>query len=194
MPFPIIRRFDFTQVQGASTVTISGSSTWRTKKPLRQAPQCQRREVITKHFLEAHGDGTFRLMGELRCPGRGTTWTCYALLLILVVEDDPLIALDLKATLEHAGVVVLGPAGRLNDAMLLAEKSLPVAAVLDVRLEVGTSLPLAKWLAERDVPFLFQTSDPTLIDAAYSAAPVLRKPFRPEQLIAALAALLAKER
>ena len=96
--------------------------------------------------------------------------------LILVVEDDPLIALDLKATLEHAGVVVLGPAGRVRDAMLLAEKSLPVAAVLDVRLEVGTSLPLAKWLAERDIPFLFQTSDPALIDAAYSAAPVLRKP------------------
>ena len=108
---------------------------------------------------------------------------------ILVVEDDPLIALDLKATLEHAGVVVLGPAGRVRDAMLLAEKSLPVAAVLDVRLEVGTSLPLAKWLAERDIPFLFQTRDPTLIDAAYSAA--LRKPFRPEQLVAAAAALLA---
>jgi DNA-binding response OmpR family regulator len=115
-------------------------------------------------------------------------------LLILVVEDDPLIALDLKATLEHAGVVVLGPAGRLNDAMLLAEKSLPAAAVLDVRLAAGTSLPLAKWLAERGIPFLFQTSDPTFIDAAYSAAPVLRKPFRPEQLIAALAALLAKAR
>ena len=113
---------------------------------------------------------------------------------ILVVEDDPLIALDLKATLEHASVVVLGPAGRVRDAMLLAEKSLPVAAVLDVRLEVGTSLPLAKWLAERDIPFLFQTSDPALIDAAYSAAPVLRKPFRPEQLIAATAALLAQER
>jgi DNA-binding response OmpR family regulator len=71
----------------------------------------------------------------------------------LVVEDDPLIALELKATLEHAGVVVLGPAGRLKDGMLLAEKSLPVAAVLDVRLEVGTSLPLAKWLAERDILF-----------------------------------------
>jgi DNA-binding response OmpR family regulator len=114
--------------------------------------------------------------------------------LILVVEDDPLIALDLKTTLERAGLVVLGPAGRLNDAMLLAENSLPVAAVLDVRLEVGTTLPLAKWLAERGVPFVFQTSDPSLIDATYSAAFVLRKPFRPEQLIAALDALLAKER
>jgi DNA-binding response OmpR family regulator len=87
-----------------------------------------------------------------------------------VVEDDPLIALELKATLERAGVLVLGPAGRLNDAMLLAEKSLPVAAELDVRLEIGTTLHLAKWLAARRVPFLFQTSDTTLIDAEYSAA------------------------
>ena len=62
--------------------------------------------------------------------------------LILVVEDDPLIALDLKATLEHAGVVVLGPAGRLADAMLLAEKSLPIAAVLDVRLAEPVCLSL----------------------------------------------------
>jgi len=76
-----------------------------------------------------------------------------------MVEDDPLIPLDLKATLEHAGVVVLRPAGRLNDAMLLAEKSLPVAAVLDVRLEVGTSLPLAEWLAE-SVSVSNERSDP----------------------------------
>ena len=78
--------------------------------------------------------------------------------------------------------------------MLLVEKSLPHAAVLDVRLEVGTTLPLASWLATRGVPFLFQTSDPTLIDAAHSGVPVLRKPFRGEQLIAALAVLLARER
>jgi hypothetical protein len=63
-----------------------------------------------------------------------------------VVEHDPLIALDLKATLEHAGMLVLGPASRVADAMLLAEKSLPVAAVLDVRLEVGPAcLSLNGW-------------------------------------------------
>jgi CheY-like chemotaxis protein len=109
---------------------------------------------------------------------------------ILVVEDDPLIALDLKATLEHAGMVVK-VAARLADAMLLVQTFLPDAAVLDARLEVGTSLPLAAWLAERGVPFLFQTSDPTIIDAPHSAAPVLRKPFRPEDLIAVLVDLLA---
>ena len=42
-----------------------------------------------------------------------------------------IVALDLKATLEHAGG---GPAGRLEGAMLLAGNSLPDAAVFDVRL------------------------------------------------------------
>jgi hypothetical protein len=57
--------------------------------------------------------------------------------LILVVEDDPLIALDLTATLERAGVVVLGPAGRLDDAMLLAEGrfQLPLCLMCAWRLE-----------------------------------------------------------
>jgi len=44
------------------------------------------------------------------------------------------------------------------------------------------------------VPFLFQTGDPSLIDAAHAAVPVLRKPFRPEQLVGALAALLDRRR
>ena len=44
-------------------------------------------------------------------------------------------------------MIVIGPVARLADALLLAEKSLPDAAVLDVRLEVGTTLPLAAWLA-----------------------------------------------
>jgi len=111
--------------------------------------------------------------------------------LILLVEDDPLIALDVQLTLEDAGMIVLGPAGRVDHAIRLAEQSLPVAAVLDVRLEVGTSLLLAAWLAERAVPFLFQTSDPSVVEAAYPSAPVLRKPYQPDQLLQALASLLA---
>ena len=113
---------------------------------------------------------------------------------ILVVEDEALVALDLKVTLEGAGMIVIGPVARLADALLLAEKSLPDAAVLDVRLVVGTTLPLAAWLATQGVPILFQTSDPSLIDAAHATVPVLRKPFRHEQLIAALATLLGSER
>lgn len=111
---------------------------------------------------------------------------------ILVVEDDPLIALYITATLEDVGVSVIGPAAHLSEAIELAQQSRLDAAVLDVRLEVGTSLPLADLLAHRSVPFLFQTSDPSILSGAHPATPVLRKPLRPEQLIKALAALLFK--
>jgi CheY-like chemotaxis protein len=113
---------------------------------------------------------------------------------VLVVEDDPLIALDLKAILEEAGIIVIGPASHLSDAMALVERSRLDAAVLDVRLELGTSLPLADRLTERSVPFLFQTSDPAALGSSHPRVPVLRKPFRPEALIDALASLLAYRR
>jgi len=111
---------------------------------------------------------------------------------VLLVEDDPMIALDLEETLKQEGIVVVGPAGALLRALYLAD-SVPLdAAVLDVRLGAHTSLPLANRLAERRVPFLFQTSDPTFLDGAHAGAPVLIKPFLAKQLIGALTALLIR--
>lgn len=111
---------------------------------------------------------------------------------ILVVEDDPLIAMDLQRILEDAGAVVIGPASNLAKALDLFERHPLDIAVLDVRLETGDSLPLADLLSERSLPFIFQTSDPNLIAGLYPGAPVLRKPFRPQELVAELVALLAK--
>jgi hypothetical protein len=64
--------------------------------------------------------------------------------------------------------------------------------LLDVRLEKGDTLPLAELLLGRSIVFLFQTSDPGLVVGSFPGVPVLRKPFRREQLVASLAALLAK--
>lgn len=111
---------------------------------------------------------------------------------ILVVEDDPIIALDLKTTLDGAGAVVIGPASSLDKALRLAQEVALDAAVLDVRLEHGDTLPLAVRLVGRRVPFLFQTSDPGVVAALFPDVPILRKPFRPEHLVASLADLLAK--
>jgi hypothetical protein len=51
---------------------------------------------------------------------------------------------------------------------------------------LSDSLPLADRLAKRHIPFLFQTSDPTLLRGAQPDAPALVKPFRREQLIGRL--------
>ena len=111
---------------------------------------------------------------------------------ILVVEDDLTIALDLKTTLEGAGAVVIGPASSLDKALRLAQEGALDAAVLDVRLEHGDTRPLAVGLVGRRVPFLFQTSDPGVVAGLFPDVPILRKPFRPEHLVASLAELLAK--
>lgn len=111
---------------------------------------------------------------------------------ILVVEDDPIIALDLKTILEDAGAVVTGPAADLATAFRLAEQHAHDAAVLDVRLEREDTLSLATQLLERRLPFLFQTSDARLVTGLFPGVPILRKPFRADHLVASLAELLAK--
>lgn len=76
---------------------------------------------------------------------------------ILVVEDEPLIGLDLTMTLEEAGASVIGPIATVAAALSVVETSRPSAAILDVRLgreEVG---PVAAALAAKGVPFVFHT-------------------------------------
>ena len=109
---------------------------------------------------------------------------------ILVVEDDPIIAMNLSDILATAGALIIGPASNLDQAFQLAEKDSLSAAVLDVRLERGDTLPLANQLLTRRIPFLFQTSDPRLVAGLYPGVQVLHKPFQSEQLVAALVALL----
>jgi DNA-binding response OmpR family regulator len=110
---------------------------------------------------------------------------------ILVVEDDPIIALDLQSILEAAGATVVGPAHKVSEAISLIEGSKVSAVVLDYRLQVGDTLPLARVLQERRIPFLFATSDPEGVAGKYPGAIIVAKPFRPDQLTSAVGALLA---
>jgi DNA-binding response OmpR family regulator len=54
---------------------------------------------------------------------------------ILIVEDEPLIALDIEGTLEDAGAVVCGSARTVAQALALINDKAFDAAVLDYRLE-----------------------------------------------------------
>jgi len=101
---------------------------------------------------------------------------------ILVVEDDPIIALDLQSILEAAGATVVGPAREVSEAISFIEGSKVSAAVLDYRLQVGDTLPLARMLGERRIPFLFETRDPDSVARKCPGAIILAKPFRPDQL------------
>lgn len=76
----------------------------------------------------------------------------------LVVEDEFLVSLHVADALEECGFEVVGPAGRLADALRLAHVEANVAvAVLDVNLAGELSWPVARVLRQRQIPFLFVT-------------------------------------
>jgi len=107
---------------------------------------------------------------------------------ILVVEDEPLIALDLKTTLEAAGAKVICTNAR--EASHIAARSHLSAAVLDARPGSGDHRPIARWLKRRGLPFLFYSTHPPEDVTTVRGAPIVLKPERPEEIVAAVALLL----
>jgi CheY-like chemotaxis protein len=77
---------------------------------------------------------------------------------VLVLEDEPLIAMVLVDILEEAGCTIVGPAHDAEQAAkLIAEGSIDVA-VLDVNLGSGsTSASIADSLKGQGTPFIFAT-------------------------------------
>ncbi len=111
---------------------------------------------------------------------------------ILVVENEPLIAMEMVQTIEEAGGIVAASVRSQHEALTLAEYADVHAALLDVRLSDGTAFDVASRLAARGIPFLFCTADSE--DRArfsdWPEVPVVIRPHRPEVIINALSQLL----
>jgi CheY-like chemotaxis protein len=97
---------------------------------------------------------------------------------ILVVEDNFIMALDLSQMVEELGGAVVGPAGRLDEGMALAQSNDIDGAILDVNLDGANTFPLADGLLASDVPVIFATGyDMTMIPDRFTQTPKLSKPF-----------------
>jgi DNA-binding response OmpR family regulator len=97
---------------------------------------------------------------------------------ILVVEDDFLIAMDIKEAIERLGGHVVGPIGRLEQAQDLARREAFDAAILDVKLDGDVTFPLAEELLTRGVPIVLATGyDVASLPENFQGIPHLRKPF-----------------
>jgi CheY-like chemotaxis protein len=107
---------------------------------------------------------------------------------ILVVEDDYMLADDLREDLEHAGAEVLGPVSTVEDALaLLAREDRLDGAVLDVNLAGEPVYPVADALLARGVRFAFATGyDGWSLPAAYAEIPCFEKPLDPLAVVRAL--------
>lgn len=115
---------------------------------------------------------------------------------VLVVEDEFFIALDLSERLEDAGFLVAGPAAAVAEALRLLDEAPCDIAVLDIHLGPReTSEPVALELAARNIPFVTVTGfSHEQRPPGYNGAPLLSKPVRPDELLAALSLSLEKAR
>ncbi len=105
---------------------------------------------------------------------------------ILIVEDNFLVAESLRELLRGRGCDVVGPAPRVELALILVADSELDGAVLDINLGDADCFPVAAALQAREVPFVFLTGydDQTLIPAEYRQAPCLSKPVDEGRLVA----------
>lgn len=103
---------------------------------------------------------------------------------VLVVEDEPLIALALEDILADLGCQVVGPAHTLAEAADLGREAPLDGAILDVNLGRDKVFPVADILAERSVPFVFTTGyGDAGLRPCDRGRPVLQKPYSPERLL-----------
>ena len=114
---------------------------------------------------------------------------------VLVVEDEPIIALDLQFLLEASGARPVTLEHDMEGArQRLAGPDLPDVVILDLILGGRPSLPLAEELRQRNVPFLFLTGDPIGIPPGFADISTIEKPFDTDQLIATVGAVAGNHR
>lgn len=107
---------------------------------------------------------------------------------VMVVEDEWLLATEIKSLLDKRGCTVLGPFASLARALAFLDGERPDAAILDLNIKGEYAVPMAQALSARGVPFvivsgysLAQVTAPELRNA-----PRLSKPIDHDQLLRAV--------
>jgi len=112
---------------------------------------------------------------------------------IIIVEDEPLILMDMEQSLSEAGAEIAGTAGNLDAAKDLVSHTECDAALLDTNLSGERVEELAMTLTRRNIPFAFVTGyGRDALPEGFREGVLLNKPFSPEQLAATLEMLLRR--
>jgi len=107
--------------------------------------------------------------------------------LVLVVEDELMIATTLEFALKSQGYRVLGPVATVAEALLLLEAEQPDAALIDYRLATTTTEALLPSLDTLKIPVCVLSGyNRTQLPPAYAGYTTLEKPFRLNTLLQAL--------
>jgi signal transduction histidine kinase/DNA-binding response OmpR family regulator len=113
---------------------------------------------------------------------------------LLVIEDEPLIGLDLADMLEKAGAHVGHPVGSEKEALEVIDGGDHFdGALLDANLHGRSANKIAAALTRHNVPFIFITGYGRQgLPASYGQVPVLAKPVSAQQLLDAVANLVTR--
>ena len=113
---------------------------------------------------------------------------------ILIVEDEPLIAMMLEDFLDSLGHTVSATCDNVAEALSEAYKGGFDLAILDVNLKGENVWPVASRLREQGIPFVIATGghvDPP--PAEFAAVPMIEKPYTVDRVTPALDAAFAGE-
>jgi CheY-like chemotaxis protein len=110
---------------------------------------------------------------------------------VLIVEDEPLVALDVHSVLRTTGVSIISATSAGEAIQLIAYAEIS-AAIVDVQLGAQDAAEVCRLLESRRIPFVFYTgrADLTFLRAQWPDVAVLKKPATREQILAALSSLL----
>lgn len=115
---------------------------------------------------------------------------------ILLVEDEVILAMDMKDMIERLGYRVLGPAADIARANVALDRERPDAGVLDLNLKGEAVTPLAERLRRDGVPCglvtAYRTAD--IADARLATLPRLAKPVDEASVGRLIEALLKQGR
>ncbi|MBU3079197.1 response regulator [Sphingomonas quercus] len=110
---------------------------------------------------------------------------------VLVVEDEPMVAMTLEDALAEFGCKLVAVAETVAEALAAVEQAPAIdVAVLDVNLGGEKVFPVADALGARGVPFAFSTGyGPADLTQRYPGSGLLNKPYPPLALARTLTEL-----
>jgi DNA-binding response OmpR family regulator len=109
---------------------------------------------------------------------------------ILIIEDEPLVALDVHGAVSAAGASIISAASETEAISLIGHADIS-AAIVDIGLGAHNAAGVCRRLERRRTPFLFYTGyTRARLLTEWPNVPVLEKPARPQEIVTALVSLM----
>jgi DNA-binding response OmpR family regulator len=108
---------------------------------------------------------------------------------ILLLEDDLLLAMDMEDHLIESGYRIIGPFGRIVDALDAIPRNKLTGAIVDLNLHGELSFPVIEALQARSIPVIVCSGYAELpeLKSRLAGLPLLPKPWSPQKLSRAMA-------